>query len=69
MSSSLNWLYTNFPDAYLWGSLLEAMIFTRDDDGAVLYKARRDEVMNEVSMLNFREQGANMAPRMLNPTP
>lgn len=55
VSATLNWLFNNFPDAYLNGALLEAAIFTRDDDGAVLFKARRDEIMDEVSKLNSRE--------------
>lgn len=68
VSSALNWLFTNHPDAYLNGALLEAAIFTSDTDAAVVFKARRDEIMNEISLLNFKER-AGMAVKVMGNTP
>ncbi len=57
VSSTLNWLFNNYPDAYLFGALLEGANFTNDTDQAIIWKSRRDEIMDEVSKLNFREPG------------
>ena len=51
LSGTLNWLFTNFPDAYLWGALTEAHAFVADDQMLAIAKARRDEIMDEVSKL------------------
>lgn len=37
LSSGANWLMTNKPDVYLWGTLLEAKIFLEDDAGALKF--------------------------------
>ena len=55
LSSALNWLYTNHPDVFLHGALTEAYLFNKDPDNAGIWKARRDQVFDEISMLNFRE--------------
>ncbi len=57
VSSTLNWLFNKYPDAYLFGALLEGANFTADTDQAIIWKSRRDEIMDEVSKLNFREPG------------
>lgn len=57
VSSALNWLYTNHPDAYLFGSLAETAGFTDDPDKLALWSAKRDGVFNDISLSNFREQG------------
>jgi hypothetical protein len=68
VSSSLNWLFTNHPDAYLFGSLAEANAFNKDVDAAGLWKARRDEVFDEISKLDFNER-QGMAMRVTGHTP
>ncbi len=68
VSSSLNWLFTNHPDAYLFGSLCEANAFTKDIDPAGLWKARRDEVFDEIAKLDFNER-QGMAVRVYGQTP
>jgi hypothetical protein len=68
LSSGLNWLYTYHPDAYLFGSLAEANAFNKDVDPAGLWKARRDEVFNEIMSLDFNER-QGMAVRTVNATP
>jgi hypothetical protein len=55
VSGTLNWLYTNHFDAYLFGTLAEAKLFIEDFDDAAVWKQRRDEVFDEISKLNFRE--------------
>lgn len=68
VSGTLNWLYTNHPDAYLFGSLCEANAFNKDVDPAGLWKARRDEVFNEIAMLDFNER-SGMTMRLMGVTP
>jgi len=68
VSSSLNWLYTNHPDAYLFGSLAEAYAMLKDFDTAVIWKIRRDAVFQEISDLNFNEQGG-LQIRVVGATP
>ncbi len=68
VSSFLNWLFTNHPDVYLFGALLEGANFTADTDQAIIWKSRRDEIMDEISKLNLREPGG-LTIRNLNVTP
>jgi hypothetical protein len=68
LSAGLNWLYTNHPDAYLFGSLAEATMFNRALDQAGAWKARRDEVFQEIAMLDFNER-QGMAVRVVGCTP
>jgi hypothetical protein len=68
VSGTLNWLYTNHPDAYLFGTLAEANAFNKDIESAGLWKARRDEVFQEISMLDFNER-QGMAVRVMGATP
>jgi hypothetical protein len=58
VSATLNWLFTNHPDAYLFGSLAEAEAFGVNDERLPMWKARRDEVLAEVVSSDFRERGA-----------
>jgi hypothetical protein len=71
VSSSLNWLYTNHPDAYLFGTLCEANAFMKGVTGfqnASVWKARRDEVFDEIQTATFRDRPA-MAIRVQGNTP
>lgn len=68
VSSSLNWLYTNYPDAYLFGALCEANAFIKDPTKAALWKARRDDVFDEIAMVDFRER-SDMTMRTDGATP
>lgn len=58
ISGALNWLWTAYPDVYLFGTLFEAYMFNKDAANAALWKARRDEIFDEMEMKQFREQGA-----------
>lgn len=68
VSGSLNWLFTNHPDAYLFGSLAEAYMFNKDPDNAAMWEGRRDKVLQSIKNVDFhyREMGA---PRIMNWTP
>ena len=66
--SALNWLYTNHFDAYLFGSLCEANAFDKAVDVAGLWKARRDEVFDEIAKLDFNER-AGMTMQIMGQTP
>ena len=68
VSGSLNWLFTNYPDAYLFGSLCEANAFNKNVDAAGLWKARRDEVFDEIARVDFNER-QGMAVRIIGATP
>lgn len=68
VSSSLNWLFTNHPEAYLFGSLAEAYAFIQDFEKAALWKARRDEAFDDIKLLNFRE-GSGLAVRPMGAFP
>lgn len=66
--TSLNWLYANHFDAYLFGSLAEANAFDKAVDAAGLWKARRDEVFDEIAKQDFNER-QGMAIRVVGRTP
>jgi hypothetical protein len=70
LSGAMNWLYTNHPDAYLFGCLCEANAFNKGQafEAASLWKTRRDEVFNEIAMLDFNER-QGMAVRTMDVTP
>jgi hypothetical protein len=68
VSGSLNWLFTNHPDAYLFGSLAEAYAMLKDWETAAKWGARTDGVFQEIKDLNFNEQGS-LAIRVAGATP
>lgn len=68
LSSALNWLFNNHPDAYLFGSLCEAEAFGVNDERAALWKTRCEQVFQEIERLNFREPGP-MAIRVMGAHP
>jgi len=59
-SATTNWLLTAHPDAYLFGSLVEANAFTVMPEHAVLWKARRDEAFDEIERLDVKTKGGGM---------
>lgn len=68
LSSGPNWLMTAHPDLYLFGTLVEAQAYAVNADTAVLWKARRDELFDEISMLSNKTRGAS-AIRVMTQTP
>ena len=49
-TNTTNWLLTNYPDAYLAGTLAVAYAFLRDDNAAAQRKANWDEVLAEMTL-------------------
>jgi len=50
-ASDPNWLLTNYPDVYLYGSLVEAADYEMDDNALVKYQARFDRALDDVVWL------------------
>jgi hypothetical protein len=67
-SSSTNWLMSQHPDLYLFGALTEAQAYTVNAETAALWKARRDELFDEIEKLSNKSRGPG-AVRTLGPTP
>jgi hypothetical protein len=68
VSGTLNWLFTNHPDAYLFGALTEAYMFLRDPENAAVWKARTEKAMDEIKEVDFHYRGP-MEMRIWGPTP
>jgi hypothetical protein len=63
-SNSTNWLLTSHPDAYLYGSLLEAEAYGANDQRVGLWKQGYDQVVAEINGVSQRGRyGAPMAAR------
>lgn len=60
-SNTSNWLLAAHPEAYLFGSLCEASGFNVDANNLGIWKARRDEVIDEIQTLaNLSYGGGGM---------
>jgi hypothetical protein len=67
-STTTNWLLAAHPDLYLFGALVEAEVFGVNDERAPLWKARRDEIFDEIEKLSNKSRGAG-AMRVMGVTP
>ena len=52
VSSSFNWLATSHPDIYLFGALLEAEPFIRNDERIQVWQTRLDRALSELHLMN-----------------
>ncbi len=68
ITNTTNWLLTSHPDLYLFGSMAEAEMFGVNDDRVANWKARRDELFEELKMLTRAYHGTG-AIRVPGPTP
>jgi hypothetical protein len=66
--SGSNWLLAAHPDLYLFGALVEAEMFGVNDERAPVWKARRDEIFDEIEKLSNKTRGAG-AIRVTGVTP
>jgi hypothetical protein len=66
--SGTNWLLAAHPDLYLFGALVEAEMFGVNDERAPVWKARRDEIFDEIEKLSNKTRGAG-AIRVTGVTP
>jgi hypothetical protein len=55
-SNESNWLLEDHPDVYLYGALVAASPFIKDDERVLLWKGLLDEAINEISMATANEQ-------------
>lgn len=61
--TSLDSIFSSYPDLYLFGSLCEAEGYTQDLEMLAVWKARRDEAFRELEMKDFNErEGLVMRP-------
>jgi hypothetical protein len=67
-AASAKWLLSAHPDLYLFGSLVEAEMFGVNDERAPMWKARRDEIFDEIEKLSNKTRGAG-ATRVMGVTP
>jgi hypothetical protein len=67
-TSTSNWLLATAPDLYLFGGLAEAHGFVKDADSLALWKARRDELLDEIERLDTKTRGPS-GIRVMGPTP
>jgi hypothetical protein len=68
VTGSTNWLMTVHPDLYLFGSMCEAEAFGVNDERMPMWKARRDEIFDEIIRLNNQTRAPSYV-RVFGPTP
>jgi hypothetical protein len=56
--ATTNWLFAAHPDLYLFGAMVEAELFGVNDERMPLWKARRDEIFDEIEKLSNKTRGA-----------
>ena len=66
--NTTNWLLTAHPDVYLFGSMIEAELFGVNDARMGLWKARRDEIFDEIERLSNKTRGGGFT-RIMGSTP
>ena len=64
-SNSTNWLLSLYPDAYLYGSLLEAKPYLEDMQDAAVWKQLFDGVVMEIIESNDRFAGGTLMMRSI----
>lgn len=55
LASSLGWLMTNHPDAYFFGSLEQAYLYTKDYEQASAWMLKKTATFDAIKKLRFRE--------------
>jgi hypothetical protein len=68
VTNSTNWLMTVHPDVYLFGSMAEAEMFGVNDERMPTWKARRDEIFEEIVRLDTKTRGPSYV-RVFGATP
>lgn len=67
-ASPVNWLYLNYPNCYLWGSLVEAEIFLggdQTDDRFQTFLQRRDDMYNRIRLADRKYRTGGAPLRMM----
>lgn len=63
-SATTNWLLNQYPNAYLFGTLLQAMGFESDDNRIPLWKSGRDEAIDKIEKASRRASYSGGTPQM-----
>ncbi len=59
-SATTNWLLTNHPDVYLWGTLLEAAIYAQDSENINLYGSKFENSLKVVKRKENRSRSVQL---------
>ena len=60
-TDNTNWLLTNYPDAYIYASLVPAAVYIGSPDKAVVYQAKMNEIISEINRKEIRKRGSRKA--------
>ena len=63
-SATTNWLLTNHPDIYLYGALVEAEPYLKNDDRMPMWTSRLDKALNDLRLQGQRERHTASGLRM-----
>jgi len=63
-SATTNWLLTNHPDIYLFGALVEAEPYLKNDDRMPMWTSRLDKALNDLRLQGQRERHTASGLRM-----
>ena len=69
VSNTTNWLLTAYPDLYLFGSLVEGFLYIMDPDASQMWKARADEIIQEIVRLDAFSRAPSSMRVIGSPTP
>lgn len=69
LASNANWLFSQHPDVYLFGTLVEANVFIKNPEAASLWQQRRDAVLADIISLDMAAKGPSAIRPMGIPTP
>jgi hypothetical protein len=63
-SATTNWLLTSHPDIYLFGTLVEAEPYLKNDERMPMWSARLSKALNELKLQGEREMHTGSSLRM-----
>jgi len=63
-AATSNWLLTNHPDIYLFGTLVEAEPYLKNDDRMPMWTSRLDKALNDLRLQGQRERHTASSLRM-----
>jgi len=63
-SATSNWLLTNHPDIYLFGALVEAEPYLKNDERMPMWTSRLDKALNDLRLQGQRERHTASGLRM-----
>ena len=63
-AATTNWLLTNHPDIYLFGTLVEAEPYLKNDERMPMWTSRLDKALNDLRLQGQRERHTASSLRM-----